>query len=152
EVELGETSKRVVDLVDRLKPARLVFDSLSELGLLARDTLRYRRQILAFKRLFSERGCTALLLDDMQREGNATAIQSIAHGAIEMQHIAPEFGTSRRRLRVVKLRGVDFLGGYHDFAIRRGGLVVFPRLIAAEHDVVALGGLRSSGIAELDTL
>src|SRR5207253_804429 len=93
-----------------------------------------------------------LLLDDMQREGNATAIQSIAHGAIEMQHIAPEFGTSRRRLRVVKLRGVDFLGGYHDFAIRRGGLVVFPRLIAAEHDVVALGGLRSSGIAELDTL
>ena len=114
-------------------PQRMVLDSLSELRLLAQSSLRYRRQILALKQFFAGRDCTVLLLDDRTAEGADLQLQSIAHGVISLDHRAPAYGGAQRQLQVVKFRGSDFRSGFHDFAIRRGGLEVFPRLIAAEH-------------------
>ena len=133
EVELTETTKRVLTAVEKINPTRIVFDSLSELRLLAQNSLRYRRQILALKQFFIGRKCTVLLLDDRTSEGSDLQLQSIAHGVISLDQLAPLYGAERRRLRVMKLRGTSYRGGYHDFAIREGGLVVFPRLVAAEH-------------------
>jgi circadian clock protein KaiC len=152
EVELGETTKRVTEVVDAVKPSRLVFDSLSEMRLLARDALRYRRQILAFKQFFTGKGCTVLLLDDGTSEAGDLQLQSIAHGVVTMEHLSPEYGGERRRLRVVKLRGVAFRGGYHDFTIERGGVVVYPRLVASEHRERAKRDRVSSGVTGLDDL
>ncbi len=133
EVELSETTKAVLEIVDRSKPVRVVFDSLSEMRLLAQNSLRYRRQILALKQFFLGRDCTVLLLDDRTSDVTDLQLQSIAHGVITLQHLAPEYGAERRRLRIMKFRGAEFRGGYHDFRIERGGLAVFPRLVAAEH-------------------
>ena len=133
EVELASTTKLILADVERLKPTRLVFDSLSELRLLAGSALRYRRQILALKQFFSTRDCTVLLLDDMTATDHDLQMQSIAHGVVLLEQLNPEYGAERRRLRVVKYRGVKFRGGFHDYVIDRGGLVVFPRLVAAEH-------------------
>jgi circadian clock protein KaiC len=133
EVELAATTKSILEDVQRLKPSRVVFDSLSELRLVAGNPLRYRRQILALKQYFSGRQCTVILLDDMTATDHDLHVQSIAHGVILLQHLSPEYGAERRRLRVIKYRGSEFRGGYHDYLIRKGGLVVFPRLIAAEH-------------------
>ena len=132
EVELSETTRRILDEVERVKPTRIVFDSLSELRLLAGSALRYRRQILALKQFFAGRRCTVLLLDDLTSTEHDLQVQSIAHGALLLEHTVPLFGEARRRLSVTKFRGSDFRGGYHDYAIRRGGLEVFPRLVAAE--------------------
>src|SRR5919202_196125 len=104
--------------------------------LLAQNPLRYRRQILALKQFFTGRQCTVLLLDDRTSEVTDLQLQSLAHGVVTLEHLAPEYGAERRRLRVVKMRGVQFRGGYHDFIIERGGLAVFPRLVAAEHRLV----------------
>src|ERR687885_821932 len=126
ELELGETTRFVLREVEQPKPRLVVFDSLSEMRLLAKNPLRYRRQILALKQFFTGRQCTVLLLDDRTSEVTDLQLQSLAHGVVTLEHLAPEYGAERRRLRVVKMRGVQFRGGYHDFLIRRGGLRVFP--------------------------
>ena len=152
EVELSETVQAVLDEVDSVRPARLVFDSLSELRLLAANPLRYRRQVLALKTFFSERDCTVLLLDDRSYDDRELQVQTIAHGVITLEQRHPEYGVERRRLRIMKYRGVKFHGGYHDLVIRRGGLDVFPRLVAAEHRGRSSRELLKSGIGELDAL
>ena len=152
EVELGEATETILDEVGRLQPSRVVFDSLSEIRLLAGTALRYRRQILALKRYFAGRRCTVLLLDDLTSTERDLQVQSIAHGVVTLEHLHPEYGAERRRLRVVKYRGVAFRGGYHDYNIVRGGLAVFPRLVAAEHRRAAPGATLSSGVAALDRL
>ena len=152
EVELAETTKAVVDLCDRVKPQRLVLDSLSEIRLLAQSPLRYRREVLALKQHFAGRACTVLLLDDLTGTNADGHLQSLAHGVITLEKLVPLYGAQRRRLRVGKLRGVDFRGGYHDFVIERGGVVVFPRLVASEHRHDFEGGVASSGMPELDAM
>ena len=152
EVELASTTKLILEDVHKLKPSRVVFDSLSELRLVAGNPLRYRRQILALKQFFTGRNCTVMLLDDMTATDHDLHVQSIAHGVILLQHLSPEYGAERRRLRVIKYRGSDFRGGYHDYLIKKGGLVVFPRLIAAEHRQAPGCAKMPSGIPELDAL
>lgn len=152
EVELSDTTRKILDDVEQIKPARIVLDSLSELRLLAGNPLRYRRQILALKRFFAGRRCTVLLLDDLTSVDHDLQVQSIAHGALLLEHAVPDFGDMRRRLRVVKYRGSDFRGGYHDYMIRRGGLEVYPRLIAAEHRHESSRERLQSGLTGLDRL
>jgi circadian clock protein KaiC len=152
EVELSETTKAVLDAVQRINPQRVVFDSLSEMRLLAQNSLRYRRQILALKQFFIGRQCTVLLLDDRTNEDRDTQLQSIAHGVLAMEQMAPEYGAERRRVRILKFRGTPYRGGYHDFAIIRGGLIVYPRLIAAEHNGQFPPGQIKSGVSALDSL
>lgn len=154
EVELTETTKRILDYVDKLQPGRVVFDSLSELRLLAREDLRYRRQILGLKLFFAARDCTVLLLDDRtERRGENSQLQSISHGVLLLERLGIDYGVPRRRLSVSKMRGAEFREGFHDFAILRGGLAVYPRLIAAEH-TNSLDGQKPvpSGVGQLDTL
>jgi circadian clock protein KaiC len=133
DLELGETTRRIFEAVDRLSPDRVVLDSLSEIRLLAQSSLRYRRQILAIKQYFSRLNATVLFLDDLTAEVTDKTVHSIAHGVVRLEEIAPEYGAGRRRLRVIKYRAQSFRGGYHDFAIRRGGVEVYPRLVALEH-------------------
>jgi circadian clock protein KaiC len=152
EVELGETTTAVLEEVERIQPRRIVFDSLSEMRLLARDPLRYRRQILALKQYFAGRQCTVLLLDDRTSTVGDLQVQSIAHGVVELEHLALDYGAERRRLRVIKLRGSSYRGGFHDFKIERGGVAVYPRLVAAEHHQEFARELVKSGVAELDSL
>ncbi len=152
EVELNETTRLVLAHIDRVQPDRVVFDSLSELRLLAQSSLRYRRQILGLKQYFSDKKTTVLLLDDRTSEPNDQQLQSLAHGVLSMEQMAPIYGSDRRRLRIVKLRGVRFSGGYHDFVIEPGGVVVFPRLIASEHRPDFTPDTVSSGIVPLDSL
>jgi circadian clock protein KaiC len=152
EVELASTTKLILADVERLKPTRVVFDSLSELRLLAGSPLRYRRQILALKQFFATRDCTVILLDDMTSTDHDLQVQSIAHGVILLEQLNPEYGAERRRLRVVKYRGVKFRGGFHDYKINPGGLQVFPRLVAAEHRQATTRAKLPSHISELDAL
>ena len=133
EFELGETTEAMIAAIDAHRPTRLVLDSLSEIRLIAQNSLRYRRQVLALKQFFSGRACTVLMLDDRTAGTEDDHLQSIAHGVVLLEQLANQYGAERRRLRVNKMRGVAFRGGYHDFNIRRGGLDVYPRLIAAEH-------------------
>jgi circadian clock protein KaiC len=152
EVELTETTKKVLEAVEHIKPTRVVFDSLSEVRLLAQNSLRYRRQILALKQFFIGRRCTVLLLDDRTSEGSDLQLQSIAHGVVSLEQLVPLYGSARRRLQVVKFRGTSFRGGYHDFSIVRGGLMVFPRLVASEHEEPFEPGRIQSGVTALDAL
>jgi len=152
EIELTETTRKVLDVVERTNPRRIVFDSLSELRLLAQSSLRYRRQILALKQFFVGRHCTVVLLDDQTAEGPDLQLHSIAHGVIALEHRAPAYGRAQRQMRVVKFRGSDFRGGYHDMTIRRGGLTVYPRLSAAEHGRPFEQAPIQSGVTELDKL
>ena len=152
EVELGDTIASILKEVDRLKPTRVVFDSLSELRMLARDPLRYRRQVLGLKRYFSDRDCTVVLLDDRTSDSKDLQLQSIAHGVIMLQSLDRDFGVKRRRLEVRKLRGSRFREGFHDFTIETGGLEVSPRLVAAEHKPGFKRQPISSGLPELDKL
>lgn len=152
EVELGETTARILEDVNRINPARVVFDSLSELRLLAGNSLRYRRQILALKQFFAGRNCTVLLLDDMTAVEHDLQVQSISHAVIRLEQVHPDYGSSRSRLIVLKYRGQSFRAGYHDYKIVRGGLTVFPRLVASEH-VEAVSPMKMhSGVSELDQL
>ena len=137
ELELTETSKLIFDRVNEIKPSRIVFDSLSEMRLLAQNPLRYRRQVLALKHFFAGRRCTVLLLDDFSSQEGDIQLHSIAHGVIILQQLALDYGSERRRLRVKKMRGIKFRGGYHDFIIETGGIKVFPQ---------ACGGRTSPGI------
>jgi circadian clock protein KaiC len=152
EVELHETTRNLLEHIERIGPRRLVIDSLSELRLLAQGALRYRRQILGLKQYFADKRCTVLFLDDCTSDPSDLQLQSLAHGVLQLEQITPSYGEDRRRLRVVKLRGLRYRGGYHDYAIRTGGLAVFPRLVAAQHrgdfELVA----RSSGEPALDQL
>ncbi len=152
EVELGETTREVMRRVEALRPARVVFDSLSEMRLLAQNPLRYRRQILALKQFFSSRRCTVLLLDDRTSEPTDLQLHSIAHGVVSLEQAPRDFGPERRRMRIVKMRGIKYRGGYHDLKLDTGGLVLFPRLVAAEHHASFDNAFAGTGSAELDAL
>ena len=152
EVELSATTKKVLDQARQIRPTRVVFDSLSELRLLAESPLRYRRQILALKQHFSRQACTVLMVDDRTSEQSDMQLHSVVHGVIRLDSTAAEYGTLRRRLSVRKLRGRAFREGYHDCVIRRGGLTIFPRLIAAEHQVTYEREPVPSGLDRLDSL
>jgi circadian clock protein KaiC len=151
EIELSGMVKRVMDSAERLHPCRVVLDSLSEMRLLARDPLRYRRQILGLKEYFSGRRCTVLMLDDLTSDEHDLQLQSIAHAVIRLEQMAYEFGRSRRRLRIVKVRGVAGMEGYHDFRIRKGGISVYPQLVPSTTRVMSTESL-TSGVAEMDAL
>lgn len=152
EVELGDMTRQVVEDVERLQPRRVIFDSLSEMRLLARDPLRYRRQILALKQFFAGRQCTVLLLDDRTAADADLQVQSIAHGVLMLEQLALGYGGERRRLRVVKLRGSRFRGGFHDFTIRTGGVEVYPSLVSSNHPGEFEQGVAPSGVVRLDAL
>ena len=152
DLELGETVQRIFDCIERIKPKRIVIDSLSEIRLLAQSSLRYRRQILALKHYFAQHNSTVIMLDDLTTESTDRAVHSIAHSVIHLDQLAPIYGGERRRLRVVKCRGQSFRGGYHDFNIEPGGVAVFPRLVAADHRAGFRGKILHSGIAQLDQL
>ncbi len=152
DLELGETTKRIFEVVERVQPKRVVLDSLSEIRLLAQSSLRYRRQILALKHYFSNHDATVVMLDDLTTEINDKTVHSVAHGVIRLEELAPEYGAERRRLRVIKYRGQRYRGGYHDFVIDTGGVRVFPRLVASEHKTRFERDTLTSGTAELDSL
>ncbi len=152
ELELGETTRRVLEQIEHLKPTRVVFDSLSEMRLMSQNPLRYRRQILALKQFFTGRKSTVLLLDDLTSSDEDLQLQSIVHGVIRLDRIETQYGSERRQLRILKMRGIAYRGGLHDFVIRRGGLDVFPRLIASEHHVAFSDVQNSSGLPMLDAL
>lgn len=152
EVELGDTTKRILAEVERLKPQRVVFDSLAELRLLAGSALRYRRQVLALKQYFVGRGCTVLLLDDSAVTEYGLHVHTIVHGVVSLSQRNPEYGGDRRRLRVSKFRGRSFSGGYHDYEIQAGGLRLFPRLVAADHRRPGVQERIASGLPQLDAL
>ncbi len=152
EIEFQDTTQHILTKIQTLQPSRVVFDSLSELRLLARDSLRFRRQILALKHFFLNRNCTVLLLDDRTAEGHDLQLQSIAHGVIMLERIQREYGIERRRLRVAKLRASRFREGFHDYTIETGGISVYPRLVAGEHRQEDPAGIASSGIERLDFL
>jgi circadian clock protein KaiC len=152
DLELGETTKRMLETIGRLKPKRVVIDSLSEIRLLAQSSLRYRRQVLALKHYFAQNQSTVLMLDDLTTDSTDRAVHSIAHSVIHLDQLAPIYGGERRRLRVVKCRGQAFRSGYHDFTIGAGGVQLFPRLVAAEHRANFTGGPIKSGVAALDAL
>jgi circadian clock protein KaiC len=152
DLELGETTTRIFEAMERFKPKRVVLDSLSEIRLLAQSPLRYRRQILALKHYFGRRDATVVLLDDMTAERKDGTVHSLVHGVVKTEELAPDYGAERRRLRVMKYRDQAFLGGYHDFTIRTDGVHVFPRLVAAEYRTRTKSSILTSGIAEFDKL
>ncbi len=152
DLELGETTKLIFEAFERLKPSRLVIDSLSEIRLLAQSSLRYRRQILALKHFFAKSGATVVLLDDMTSDNLDKTVHSVVHGVVHLEQLAPDYGSERRRMRVVKYRGQAFRGGYHDFVIKTGGVAVFPRLRALEHRTDFARSTLGTGIAEFDGL
>lgn len=152
EVELGETVNNLLREAERIKPKRLVLDSLSEIRLLSQSNLRYRKQILALKDFLSKRNITALFLDDRTSEINDLQLHSVPHGVVVLERLAPIYGAPRRRLEVVKIRGVQFRGGYHDFTIVGGGIRVFPRPRTGEHRIDSVGGQLASGVEEIDSL
>lgn len=151
EVELSETTRTVLEAVERVRPTRVVFDSLSEVRLLARDSLRYRRQILALKHYFTGRNCTVLLLDYGIQPGEFQ-LQSLTHGVLSLERESPNYGGERRRLNVQKVRGIAYHEGFHDYVIRTGGLLVFPRLVAADHHLDFVREVVTSGLPEMDAL
>jgi len=152
DLELGETTKRIFDAFERLRPKRVVLDSLSEIRLLAQSSLRFRRQILALRHYLVRRNATVLLLDDCTIEASDKTVHTIVHGVLRLEELAPDYGAERRRLRVSKYRGQAFRGGYHDFVIQSGGIAVFPRLVAAEHRLPFDRRQVKSDVAELDAL
>ena len=152
DIELTETTRAVLSYIDKINPQRVVFDSLSELRLLAQSHLRYRREVLNLKQYFSRTRATVLLLDDRTSDPNDMQLQSIAHGVLSLQQQPPEYGGDRRRLRVVKMRGIPYQTGFHDFEIVTGGLEVYPRLIAAEHHKEFGRDTVSSDLPSLDRM
>ena len=152
DLELGETTRRIFESFEKVKPVRVVLDSLSEIRLLAQSSLRYRRQILALKHYFARSGATVLMLDDLSSEANDRTMHSVAHGVIRLEELSPEYGAERRRLRVIKYRGQKYRGGNHDFVIETGGVRVFPRLVSAEHRRSFKREVLPSESAELNAL
>jgi circadian clock protein KaiC len=152
EVEMGTTMQLILTAIEERKPTRVVIDSLSELQLLADTPLRYRRQVLALKQFFASRSCTVMMLDDRTAAGIDLQVRSIAHGVITLEQSVKEYGAERRRVRVVKYRGMAFRGGMHDYDIQYGGLCVYPRLVAAESRVMEKRVQLKSGLVALDSL
>jgi len=152
DLELGETTRMIFEAVEARAPRRVVIDSLSEIRLLAQSSLRYRRQVLALKHYFAKHEATVLLLDDLTTEVNDKTVHSVAHGVIQLQELAPEYGAERRRVRIIKYRSRRFRGGYHDFTIKTGGLEIYPRIVASEHRTAFDRTSVSSGVPELDAL
>ena len=152
ELELGENTRLILERVGELNPSRVVIDSLSELRLLAQNSLRYRRQVLALKQFFANRNCTVVLLDDMTSQQNDLQLHSISHGVVMLEQTAIDYGAERRRLRVIKMRGIQFRGGFHDIKIVTGGIEVYPRLVASEHHAEFSGDFTASGNPALDQL
>ena len=152
DLELGETTRRIFEAFEKVKPVRVVLDSLSEIRLLAQSSLRYRRQILALKHYFARSGATVLMLDDLSSEANDRTMHSVAHGVFRLEELSPEYGSERRRLRVIKYRGQRYRGGNHDFVIDTGGVRVFPRLVSAEHRIHFERKMLESESAELNAL
>lgn len=152
DLELGETTRGIFEAFERIKPDRVVIDSLSEIRLLAQSSLRYRRQILALKHYFARQGTTVLMLDDLTSESTDKTVHSVAHGVIALEEMARDYGAERRRMRIVKYRGRRFRGGYHDFAIHTGGAMVFPRLVSAEHRTEFVRDILPSEVTEINSL
>ena len=153
EVELSDVLETILAKVRDLNPSRIIIDSMSELRMLARDSLRYRRQVLSLKQFFEGRDCTTLLLDERFREGHETQVQTIAHGVLSMEVLQRAYGVTRRRLEVLKVRASSFREGFHDYVILKGGVVVFPRLVSGEHRGAAVMAENlPSGVKELDDL
>jgi circadian clock protein KaiC len=153
DLELGETLRLVMEEVERVAPARVVFDSLSEIRLLSQGALKFRRQVLALKHFFATRHCTVLFLDDLTQAEEDLGLHSLAHGVLRLEQIAQTYGAERRRLRVFKMRGRAFHGGFHDYIIRTGGLEVFPRLVAGSRpDTGSFRKQALSGVPQLDAL
>jgi len=152
DVEMGSTTQNILALIEKVRPVRVVRDSFSELQLLASNPLMYRRQVLAFKQYFASRSCTTLVLDDRTASNGDMQVRSIAHGVISLERMATTYGGIRRRLEVIKYRGVAFREGVHDYKIQQGGLVIFPRLVAADTRETVERKQFQSGLAELDLL
>jgi circadian clock protein KaiC len=152
EIEFQDTTRTILNEVQRVQPSRIVLDSLSEIRLLARDSLRYRRQVLALKHFFANRNCTVFFLDDRSSAREDLQLQSIAHGALLLEKVPRDFGNTRRRMQIEKMRGSTYREGYHDYRIQQGGMIVFPRLVASEHRESFEGGCVTSGIAGLDAI
>jgi circadian clock protein KaiC len=153
DVELSDTTKQILDKVKQLRPARVVFDPFSDIRYLARETLGYRRQILALRDFFSEQNCTVLLMQEMTRAspGDIQA-EALTHGYLTLLQESPEYGGQRRRIRIHKMRGIAFRDGFHDFVIRSNGIRVYPRLVPAEHFTELPDEIISTGLPELDRL
>jgi len=152
EIELSATTQRILAAIDRYRPRRVVLDSLSELQLLAESPLRYRRQVLALKQYLSGRHCTTIFLDDRTALSTDLQVRSVAHAVLTLELADQAYGAERRRLRVVKYRGVAYRGGAHDYKIIRGGLHIYPRLVAADSRESGRRQQLSSGLPQLDTL
>ena len=152
DLELGETTRRIFEIFERVRPSRIVLDSLSEIRLLAQGPLRYRRQILTLKHYLAKQNVTVLLLDDMTTNDCDSTVHSVAHGVVRLEELAPDYGAERRRLRVIKYRGQKYRGGFHDFVIRTGGIEVFPRLMSAEHKSEFVRDQLASGSPEMNAL
>jgi circadian clock protein KaiC len=152
EVEFGETNNLILKMVEKVQPSRLVIDSLSELQLLSGSALRYRRHVLGLKQYFAKRSCTALLLDDKSAVRGDQQVRSIAHGVISLQHTESDYGAERRIVRVLKYRGIAFRRGPHDYSIVTGGVVVYPKVVAAESRELVERGQVTSGLDAFDAL
>lgn len=152
DLELGEATKLIFEAIERLNPARVVLDSLSEIRLLAQSSLRYRRQLLVLKHYFARRGVTVLVLDDLTSDNQDKAVHSIVHGVVHLEELSPDYGAERRRVKIIKYRGRSYRGGYHDFTIKTGGVFVFPRLRAIEHRTHFTRDQIASGSPKLDAL
>jgi circadian clock protein KaiC len=152
ETELGDTTKAIIAEVERVKPAHVIFDGLAELRLMAGDPLRYRRQLLSLKSYFTDKNITVLSLDDRTFQMGGIQPESLVGGNIVLERNLPEYGRARRRMFVTKLRGADFREGYHDYELKQGGMVVHPRLVAAEHHDRFSKEVCNSGIENLDAL
>jgi circadian clock protein KaiC len=153
DVELDEIRNAIVAATERVRPSRVVFDPFSDIRHLAREVLRYRREVLSLREFFNQYGCTVVLMQELTRgSGGDLQAEALVHGYLTLHQDAPEYGGQRRRLRVHKMRGMAFRDGYHDFAIQTGGLEVYPRLIAAEHVSDHVEEMASSGVQQLDSL
>jgi circadian clock protein KaiC len=152
EIELGETTRAVMERITLSRPVRIAFDSLSEMRLLAQSPLRYRRQIMALKHFFTHANCTVLMLDDQTSQPGDLQLHSICHGVIELTQGIQDFGGQRRRLQIIKMRGIKYRGGFHDFNLETGGLTVFQRLVASDHKRSFRGKFVTTGSEGIDQL